>query len=126
MENFNDKLDAIFEVIENIPADASYIPTVEELRKNKVEKDIEKYLLELNEISDSDSSVRISKLLIEKQYIQYLRRDDVFEHVKLRLWEIVSKNKGYKGSFTRKRNKFVKNPVLVKNPHSNIKYPYVK
>lgn len=90
------------------------------------DEDIEKYLLELNEISDSDSSVRISKLLIEKQYIQYLRRDDVFEHVKLRLWEIVSKNKGYKGSFTRKRNKFVKNPVLVKNPHSNIKYPYVK
>lgn len=90
------------------------------------DEDIEKYLLELNEISDSDSSVRISKLLIEKQYIQYLRRDDVFEHVKLRLWEIVSKNKGYKGSFTRKRNEFVKNPVLVKNPHSNIKYPYVK
>ena len=90
------------------------------------DEDIEKYLLELNEISDSDSSVRISRLLIEKQYIQYLRRDDVFEHVKLRLWEIVSKNKGYKGSFTRKRNEFVKNPVLVKNPHSNIKYPYVK
>lgn len=62
----------------------------------------------------------MSKALID------LRRDDVFEHVKLRLWEIVSKNKGYKGSFTRKRNKFVKNPVLVKNPHSNIKYPYVK
>lgn len=90
------------------------------------DEDIEKYLLELNEISDSDSSVRISRLLIEKQYIQYLRRDDVFEHVKLRLWEIVSKNKGYKGSFTRKRNEFVKNPVIVKNPHSNIKYPYVK
>ena len=38
MENFNDKLDAIFEVIENIPADASYIPTVEELRKNGYQK----------------------------------------------------------------------------------------
>ena len=35
MENFNDKLDAIFEVIENIPADASYIPTVEEKTKWK-------------------------------------------------------------------------------------------
>ena len=91
----------------------------------KSDEDIEKYLLELNEILDSDSSIEISKLLIEKQYIQYLERDDVFEHVKHRLWEIVPKNKGYKGSFTRKRNEYVNNPKSEKITQDNLKYPYV-
>ncbi len=92
----------------------------------KPSEDVDRYLLELNEIADPNSSVRISKLLIKEQYIHHLTRDDVFENVKFRLWENVSKNKGYKGVFTRKRNEYVKNPVQPKIVQKNILYPYVK
>ena len=72
MENFNDKLDAIFEVIENIPADALYIPTVEELRKNKVEKDIEKYLPYLLWVSEMLVGTKNKKEKETNRYINYL------------------------------------------------------
>lgn len=84
--------------------------------------DIEKYLLQLNEIETPESSVLISKMLTEGYNITYLRREDVFEHIKQRLWENVPKSEvGYKRVFTRKRNDYIKHPKELLRTQ-NIKY----
>ena len=84
--------------------------------------DIEKYLLQLNEIETPESSVLISKMLTEGYNITYLRREDVFEHIKQRLWENVPKSEvGYKRVFTRKRNYYIKHPKELLRTQ-NIKY----
>lgn len=66
-----------------------------------------KYLRQMGEIAGDENSVAISKLLLQSAYIGLLEKDDIFNIVKERLWEDVNpKFKGYKSSFTRKRNEY--------------------
>ena len=88
------------------------------------EMDIEKYLLQLNEIANPESSVSISKMLTTGYNVTYLKREDVFEHIKQRLWENVPKSEvGYKRLFTRKRNDYIKHPKKLLRT-LNIKYVF--
>lgn len=63
------------------------------------------YLSSINEIKSAEDSKNIAALLLKDENINLLEDDDLFDHVKGRLWEDVpSSYRGYKSNFTRKRN----------------------
>lgn len=84
-----------------------YIDFTEFVFAQVPEDEMLNYLKNMGEIADEKNSIAISKLLTQGSYIGLLEKDDVFETVKERLWEDVDSSfKGYKSSFTRKRNDY--------------------
>jgi len=66
------------------------------------------YLLSINKIKSADDSKNIASLLVSTQNIHLLKEESLFSHIRECLWEDVPNNyRGYKSSFTRKRNKSV-------------------
>lgn len=62
-------LDKIFENVEKIPADRSYIPTVEEMEANHVREHVEKFLPYLVWVSEMLVGTKVQK---EKETNRYI------------------------------------------------------
>lgn len=74
--------------------------------QNFDKKEILYYLETLNEIKSQEESVDIARLLMDN--IAYLTNEDIYNHVKERLWENTENVRGYKAALTRKRAEFLK------------------
>lgn len=63
------ELDRIFENVEKIPADHSYIPTVAEMEANHVKENVEKFLPYLVWVSEMLAGTKVQK---EKETNRYI------------------------------------------------------
>ena len=66
------------------------------------------YLASMNTIVDGDSSLGIYRLLSTSQNIHLVAPQKVFDNVQYKLWDNTKLGSGYKSSFSKNRNKYLK------------------
>ncbi len=75
---------------------------------------IREYFKTLNTIHTADDSLYIVNRFINGNLMQYIENDEVFEHIKFRIWENDEISSGKKSAFTRKYNEYKQNNATIR------------